>query len=82
MSGEGATGQVYDATGNVITISDTRGSQKPYNPADIKVPEMAEINKEGGIVQYKAWLRQISLLLASAGLDVVLYAKVYDPASV
>ena len=82
MSGEGATGQVYDATGNVINISDTRGSQKLHNPADIKVPEMAEINKEGGIVQYKAWLRQISLLLASAGLDVVLYAKVYDPASV
>ena len=43
---------------------------------------MTEIKKEGDIVQYKAWLRQISLLLASAGLDVVLYAEVYDPASV
>ena len=81
MSGEGATGQVYDATGSVINISDARGSQKLLNPADIKAPEIPEMKKEGGIVQFKILRHLITLLLSSAGIDVVLYAEVYDPAS-
>ena len=81
MSGEGATGQVYDATGSVINISATRGSQNLYNPADIKAPEIPEMKKEGGIVQFKILRHLITLLLSSAGIDVVLYAEVYDPAS-
>ena len=82
MSGEGATGQVYDATGSVISISDARGSQKLFNPSDIKAPEIQEIKNEGDIIQFKIWLRLITLLLSSAGMDVVLYAEVYDPTSV
>ena len=60
MSGEGATGQVYDATGSVINISEARGSQKLFNPSDIKAPEIPEMTHEGDIIQFKMWLRLIT----------------------
>ena len=81
MSGEGATGQVYDAAGSVINIGDARGSLKLYNPSDIKTPEIPEINSEGDLIHFKPWLRVVTLSLSSAGMDVVLYDEAYDPTS-
>ena len=40
MSGEGATGQVYDAAGNPLIISEARGGYTRYDPARIKIPEV------------------------------------------
>ena len=79
MSGEGATDQVYDAAGNPLIISDARGGQKLFNPANMKVPEIPEMGNEGDILQYKYWLRRLTLLLKAAGVDVVLYHVTYDP---
>ena len=50
MSGEGATGQVYDADGNVINVGEARGSLKLYNPSDIKTPEIQEMSSEGDLI--------------------------------
>ena len=81
MSGEGATGPAFDAAGNELRIGPARGSTALYNPANIKVRDVAEMTHEGDIIQFKMWLRHLSLLLSSAGMDVVLYAEVYDHAS-
>jgi hypothetical protein len=81
MSGEGATGPAFDAAGNALRINPGRGGMALYNPANIKVPDVAEMTHEGDILQFKMWLRHLSLLLSSAGMDVVLYAEVYDHAS-
>jgi len=70
---------VYNAAGNMLIISDARGGQKLYNPSDMKSPEIPEMRNEGDILQFKLWLRRVTLLLKSAEMDVVLYRDTYDP---
>ena len=82
MSGEGATGPAFDALGNALRINPARGGMALYDPARISIPEAPVMQKEGDIVLYKKWLRHLSLLLASAGQAVALYAGVYDPTSI
>ena len=53
MSGEGATGPAFDAAGNVLRISPARGGMALNNPANIKVPDVAEMTHEGDIIQFK-----------------------------
>ena len=63
----------------MLIISDARGGQKLYNPSDMKSPEIPEMRNEGDILQFKLWLRRVTLLLKSAEMDIVLYSDTYDP---
>ena len=81
MSGEGATGQVYDAAGNPLIISEARGGYTLYDPARIKIPEVQALQKEGDIVLHKKWFRHLKISLGATKQAIVLDADAYNPAS-
>ena len=63
MSGGGATGPAFDAAGNALRISPARGGIALYDPSVMKTPEIPPLEILGETLQYKNWLRRLTLLL-------------------
>ena len=81
MSGGGATGPAFDAAGNALRISPARGGISLYDPSVMKTPEIPPLEILGETLQYKNWLRRLTLLLKAVEMHDVLNDDAYDPAS-